>query len=376
MRIKTHLLLIYLFCLSGCEFIWNGLFPLPDPKPNIPVNIFVGSEETGHVDGLLTQARFHNIRDMAIDSEGNVFVLDGGNSAIRKVTPEGKVSSIASIRQWWKEAGINYPKDRLVGGSNIAIDSKDNVFVSYTTCIRKLEKQGDEYIVSTFVGTCYDQRSNVEVGITNPYEYENYDAELTTAPELGFLNGLAIDQQDNLYAMGPLLLRISPDKQVTVLKNAGGKPFDGYFSQIRIGPDNRLYIQPTLDRERPVSNIFVLDESSQSLKTAVPAPEHSLPHYFTSFSINAQGYFYLIGGANHSTDDLAPWEEGHRMLQHVSPEGKHIQAWPLPFNISFENAVLDEKRRVIYTGSTSGRFVSVGSWCSNCIYKIPLPDGA
>jgi hypothetical protein len=45
--------------------------------------------------GAGTSALFNQPRGLMIDSAGNVFVADTGNGAIRKVAPDGTVSTIA-----------------------------------------------------------------------------------------------------------------------------------------------------------------------------------------------------------------------------------------------------------------------------------------
>jgi len=61
---------------------------------------FVGlSEERGNMDGNGQKARFGCIQAITIDQEsGNVFVCDEGNHSIRKVTPQGQVSTLAGSR--------------------------------------------------------------------------------------------------------------------------------------------------------------------------------------------------------------------------------------------------------------------------------------
>ncbi len=59
------------------------------------VTTFAGkSGESGHSDGTAS-ARFFRPTGVAVDSSGTVFVADNGNGAIRKITPDGVVSTLA-----------------------------------------------------------------------------------------------------------------------------------------------------------------------------------------------------------------------------------------------------------------------------------------
>src|ERR1019366_1466080 len=51
----------------------------------------------GYVDGVGTTARFHQPYGVAVDSAGNVFVVDTGNSLIRKITPSASVTTVSGL---------------------------------------------------------------------------------------------------------------------------------------------------------------------------------------------------------------------------------------------------------------------------------------
>lgn len=52
--------------------------------------------EAGGLNGAASAARFSEPRGIAVDAEGNIFVADTGNAAVRQITPEGVVTTIAA----------------------------------------------------------------------------------------------------------------------------------------------------------------------------------------------------------------------------------------------------------------------------------------
>ncbi|MFP5501976.1 MAG: hypothetical protein ACLGIN_05765, partial [Candidatus Sericytochromatia bacterium] len=70
--------------------------PSPPPVPTAQ-GVFgvAGFGLAGYTDGHASKARFNVPYDVATDAEGNVYVADSENHAVRQVTPDGKVKTIA-----------------------------------------------------------------------------------------------------------------------------------------------------------------------------------------------------------------------------------------------------------------------------------------
>ena len=63
--------------------------------PNGIVTTLAGKAgETGATDGKGADARFSGPRGMAVDKAGNIYVADADNGVVRKITPEGVVSTV------------------------------------------------------------------------------------------------------------------------------------------------------------------------------------------------------------------------------------------------------------------------------------------
>ncbi|MNK05820.1 IPT/TIG domain protein [compost metagenome] len=65
--------------------------------PGGVVTTFAGASEAGAVDGEGTSARFSSIGGLTVDENDNLFVADRFNARIRKITPQGIVSTVGRI---------------------------------------------------------------------------------------------------------------------------------------------------------------------------------------------------------------------------------------------------------------------------------------
>lgn len=151
----TALVLLLLISAGGFAYVLYSRFFAPPPPTVVGwkahVTTFAGDASPGFADAAApAQARFADPFGIAVDGEGNVYVADAGDSnRIRKVLPEGIVSTLAGGREGFADgagaqAAFNTP-------SAIALDGDGNLFVADTgnNRIRKITPEG---IVSTVAG--------------------------------------------------------------------------------------------------------------------------------------------------------------------------------------------------------------------------------
>lgn len=88
-----------------------------------------GGAESGRRDGKGDAARFAFPYGLAIDLDGNLWVADMGNHAIRKVTPKGEVTTIAGTSHAGSKDGD--AKDAQFDGPfAVAVDADGNIIVA------------------------------------------------------------------------------------------------------------------------------------------------------------------------------------------------------------------------------------------------------
>ena len=113
---------------------------------------FVGNGNWGDRDGFGDQAEFGIVRNIVIDSNNNIYYADEAHHKIKKVSPDGNVTTIAG--EWWDYADGYGTNARFRHPERLAIDSNGNLYVSdrENYRIRKIEQEGDRYKVSTIAG--------------------------------------------------------------------------------------------------------------------------------------------------------------------------------------------------------------------------------
>ena len=104
----------------------------------------------GYVDGVGINAKFAGPRDVAVDIDGNVYVADAGNHRIRKITPDGVVTTFAGSTQGFADGtGVNA---RFRTPQGVAVDADGNVYIAdyQNFKIRKITPAG---VVTTLAGS-------------------------------------------------------------------------------------------------------------------------------------------------------------------------------------------------------------------------------
>src|SRR3954468_18680169 len=106
---------------------------------------FVGADEAG------APGRFNNPNGVAVDGSGNVYVADTFNHVIWKVTPARVVTNLAGQVGGFGSADGTRAEARFYGPIGVTVDSTGNIFVAdagnYT--IRKVTPDG---LVTTLAG--------------------------------------------------------------------------------------------------------------------------------------------------------------------------------------------------------------------------------
>ncbi len=116
---------------------------------------------SGSANGTGTNAEFNHPMGVAVDGAGNVYVADKFNSTIRKVTPAGVVTTIAT--------GFNYPR-------GVALDGAGNLYVADTVndTIRKLTPAGASWEVTTIAGLAGYSGTNDGTGSAARFDYPKH----------------------------------------------------------------------------------------------------------------------------------------------------------------------------------------------------------
>jgi sugar lactone lactonase YvrE len=300
----------------------NGNFYVADSQNNAIRKITTNGVVTtfagqlgipGNVNATGTNAQFNAPCGLAFDANGNLFVSDTGNNTIREITPAGAVSTIAGV------AGPGGFTDGPAGSAlfsaplGIALATNGTIYVadSRNHCIRQISGG----VVSTFAGS--------------PPVWGTVDGTGTNAQFNGPV-GLVFDTGGNLFvsdANNDTIRKITMNAVVTTFAGVAGADGseDGDVHSARFRSPASL----TFDRK---GNLFVADSFNQTIReistNGIVRTVSGVAGMFGSTNgVNGQGRFYNPYGLAFGADGSLLVADTYNEL---------IRAVIVPFNVGFQ----------------------------------------
>lgn len=213
------------------------------------VSTFAGSTIRGSTNGTGAAASFSALLAVAVDAGGNVYVADGENNMIRKISPAGVVSTLAGTTTGGSGDGIGAAA-QFNRPSGVAVDASGNVYVGDygNHMIRKITPEG---AVTTLAGS------------TTPGFVDGTGANAR-------FNGVAnldVNAGGNVYALDILnnaIRKITPEGVVTTLAGSTRGSADGQGTAASFNNFNGIRLDSG-------GNVYIADSGNNMIRKITPA---------------------------------------------------------------------------------------------------------
>jgi sugar lactone lactonase YvrE len=121
--------------------------------PDGTVSTLAGSGSAGFADGAGAAAQFRSPGWVAVDGEGSIIMTDYGNNRVRKITPDGTVSTLAGSESEGFADGAGAAA-LFDGPRGVAVDGEGSIIIAefYNKRLRKITPEGT--VSTLFAGSC------------------------------------------------------------------------------------------------------------------------------------------------------------------------------------------------------------------------------
>jgi len=263
--------------------------------------------DAGSIDGTGWAARFSYPGGVSTDSSGVVYVADSYNNTVRRITPEGTVTTLAGTPGMSGSADGGPGIALFNGDGGVAADTQGNLYVAdsgnYT--IRKIVLSSGA--VSTVAGAA---------GVPDHIDGPGASARFMD-PE-----NLAVDSAGNIYVadgLGNTIRKITPAGSVSTLAGSG---VAGYASGSGVAA---LFDDPMGIAVDSAGNVYVADTGNDCIrKIASGAAVSVLVGQATQ---KGSGYYNLnapAGVAVDSSGNVYVADSGNDLIREASPAGTAV----------------------------------------------------
>jgi serine/threonine protein kinase, bacterial len=233
--------------------------------PEGVVSTIAGDGTLGYADGSAANSKFYEPSGVTVDANGNVYVTDSYNNRIRKITPQGMVYTYAGSGASGFCNG-SASTSQFFDPIGVATDVAGDVFVTelYSNYIRKISTTG---IVSTFTGISGIYASNYQNRIVSEQSTRNKILPDPKPPYPGNLLLMAFDGPGNLYVSdgNNSIRKISPNGTESTIAGIG---VDGYADG---NAESAKFSHPTGIAVDANENVYVADTHNNRIRKITPA---------------------------------------------------------------------------------------------------------
>mmetsp|Transcript_18449 Transcript_18449/g.60357 ORF Transcript_18449/g.60357 Transcript_18449/m.60357 type:complete len:496 (+) Transcript_18449:63-1550(+) len=210
------------------------------------LRVLAGCSARGFADGVGLEAAFAHPCGLTIDSEGMLYVADCGNHRIRRVTPDGVVSTVAGNGSAAHRDGQGRAAS-FYNPCGITVDHRDTLYVAdySNNCVRVVSKGG---VVATIL--CHDGAPALDAPYGIAVHWEPCGSHDAGGAQWIFVSSYHSNS----------IASISPDGHVSVLVGCGAaKHRDGFGKDAAFHAPNGLAI----DAE---GNLYVADSGNHCVR--------------------------------------------------------------------------------------------------------------
>ncbi len=249
--------------------------------------------------GPALSAQFHDPIRVALDSSGDIYLTDLGNSSIREVFANGTVNSVTGNGSpGFSGDGGSAIGAQLASPHDIAFDAAGNLYIADTGNSRvRIISHG---IIRTFAGS------------THGVEGANLgDGGLATSAQLIMPTGVAVDPSGNVYIAdtgNATVRKVSPNGIITTFAGTGFQSFGAYAGEG--GPATKALLgMPYSLSTDSAGNVYIVDIGlSRLFRVGSDGNIHTLQTTFPSqnCALDSAGNIYVADAASNTVQKILP----------------------------------------------------------------------